>query len=441
MAAFVTVSEEEPGTGERPPEEPLLELREQLAKVGVVSGIDEQALSELSERLKDDWFECSERQIASGTLPQSGSDGWVEIAFEQGASPGRVSADGHMDFFERGLLKVIEKERVVAIVHAPEPGRAGATVEGQAISARSGTVAKLKLGSGVEADADGVVRALRGGVVLYKPAEALDVVEQHVHQGPVDLRTGHLDTPGSLTVKGDVERLLQARASGDVEVLGSVSGGSLRAGGSVRVSGSVRGGDESRIVAGADATLRSCESADVTALGWLRVQEAVNSSLSAHHVLVTGRMRGGSAVAEASVRVKEAGAAGGATTLLQAGEPLELPDLEQVQRAVMMQKLRRMAERGGVRDAFGSRGDARAKGGKLGRVAASFSAEELQKRAQLAERRAELVRTAYVEVELAHPGVEVRIGAGRLTLDQSVRASRYAWDPETSSLRAERTSG
>jgi len=39
-----------------------------------------------------------------------------------------------------------------------------------------------------------------------------------------------------------------------------------------------------------------------------------------------------------------------------------------------------MAERGGVRDAFGKSRDGRAKGGKLGRVSAALSAEELRAR-------------------------------------------------------------
>jgi hypothetical protein len=245
---------------------------------------------------------------------------------------------------------------------------------------------------------------------------------------------------GSLSVKGDVERLLQVRVSGDVEIAGSVSGGSVRAGGSVKVTGSVRGGDDARVVAGADVTLKSCEAADVTALGTLSVQEAVNSTLSARSLSVTGRIRGGSAIAETAVKVKEAGNAAGVATLLQAGEPLELPDLEQVQRAVVMQKLRRMAERGGVRDAFGSRGDARAKGGKLGRVSATLSQEELAKLAERAERRAELQRCASLELGTAHAGVELRIGAARLTLAQTVQGLRYFLSPETGQLTAERTS-
>jgi hypothetical protein len=343
-----------------------------------------------------------------------------------------------MNFFERGLLKSVIAGHLVAVVHAPEAGHAGVTVDGQALAAKAGLPAKLKLGPGVELDAEGGVRARHAGVVLYKPGESLDVVAQHVHQGAVDLHSGHLSTEGSLTVKGDVERLLQVRASGDLEVLGSVSGGSLRAGGSVRVSGNVRGGDDARVIAEHDVTIKSCESADVTAGAVLRAHEAVNSQLCGAEVVVTGRLRGGSATAERRVSVKEAGTPTGSVTLVRVGEPLELPDLADVQRAVVMQKLRRMAERGGVRDAFGARGGGRAKGGKLGRLSAALSAEELQEQAAYAERRAALEGCAVVEVQLAHPGVELRIGNARHSLDQAQRGLRYVLDRETGQLRAER---
>jgi len=125
-----------------------------------------------------------------------------------------------------------------------------------------------------------------------------------------------------LTVKGDVERLLQARATGDLEVLGSVSGGSLRAGGSISVSGSVRGGDAGRVIAEHDVTIKSCESADVSAGGACGFKKRQQPALG-RDVFVPGRLRGGSALAERSVVVKEAGTPSGTMTLLQAGEPLE----------------------------------------------------------------------------------------------------------------------
>lgn len=371
----------------------------------------------------------------SSAAPGSGRDGWLELAFEAGLQPGRVVGDGHMDYYERGLLKLVIPDQVVAIIHAAiQPALAA----GEAAPREPRAEVKVTLGPGVALGTDGVVRAARAGAVRYEAGKLLDVVDQHVHRGAVDLRSGHLDMNGSLTVKGDVERLLQVRASVDVEVVGSVSG-SVRAGAGLKVSGSVRGGDDARIVAGGDATLGSCEVAEVSAGGTLRVREAVNSRLVAREVVVTGRLRGGSAVAEVSVVVKEAGTAAGTPTLLQAAEPLALPDLQQLQRAVVMQKLRRMAERGGVREAVGSRGDGRARGGKLGRAVAALSAEQLAERARAAQERRALQRAAFVQVDLAHPGVELQIGAARLVLEQSVRGARYAWDAETGQLRAERT--
>ena len=91
-----------------------------------------------------------------------------------------------------------------------------------------------------------------------------------------------------------------------------------------------------------------------------------------------------------------------------------------------------------MRDAFGARGSGRAKGGKLGRVSAALSGEELQERAAYAERRAELEARAVVEAQLAHPGVELRIGNARHSLDQAQRGLRYVLDRETGQLRAEK---
>jgi uncharacterized protein len=398
-------------------------------------------LQELAERMQEAALQQGETQLAPGTPPTRGRAGYVELAFEQGLAPGSLNADGHMDFFERGLLKSVSAGQLIARLHPPEPGQPGVDADGQVLPALAGEPAVLKLGAGVVLDAHGAVHARHDGVVLSKAGESLDVVAQHVHQGVVDLHSGHLEMQGSLVVKGDVERLLQVRASGDVEVLGAVSGGSLRAAGSIRVSGNVRGGDGARVIAEHDVTLKSCEAAEVTAGAVLRVREAVNSQLHGRQVVVSGRLRGGAASAEHYLSVKEAGTPAGTATLLRAGEPLLLPDLADVQRAVVMQKLRRMAERGGVRDVFGARGGARAKGGKLGRLDAAWSAKELKERAAEAQHRAELERTAVVELGLSHPGVELRIGSARLNLQQGERGLRYALDLETGQLRAERIAG
>jgi uncharacterized protein (DUF342 family) len=435
LAAFVTLTPGDPIA--EPAHEVLTAVRAAVAAAGVVAFVDEGSLQRLVELARAARQQPLELQVATGAPPREGRDGRVETAFAPGPAPGHLAADGHMDFFDRELLKSVLVEQVVATIVPPELGQPGLGVDGRSLEAPPGRAATLALGAGVRLEEEGRVRARRNGVVLYKPGELLDVVERHVHRGPVDLHSGHLEMRGSLVVMGDVERLLHARATGDVEVLGAVRG-SLRAGGSLRVTGVVRGGDTSKVVAEHDATLRSCEAAEVVAGGTLTVNDSVNSLLQGRRVVVAGRMRGGVASAEERLVVEEAGTPHGTSTVLRAGEPLELPDLVEVQRAVVMQNLRRMAERRGVRESVGARGPARAKGGKLGRADAADAAAELRERAAFAARRAALERHAVIEVGLGHVGLELRIGAAHLCLEQPGRGLRYAQDPATGQLRVER---
>src|SRR6478752_4180452 len=118
---------------------------------------------------------------SSRSSPSPARPGRVEPAFELGLSPGLVSADGHMNFWERGLLKTVTSGELLATIVAPERGQAGVTVDGQSIEPPPSAVASLRLGSGVEQDATGAVRATRAGVVLYAANESLDVVSSHVH--------------------------------------------------------------------------------------------------------------------------------------------------------------------------------------------------------------------------------------------------------------------
>src|SRR4051812_41349407 len=158
-------------------------LRNAMLSAGVVSGIDEVALLELARLTLDPSFERTDVRLASGTAPAPGRAGFVELAFELGLAPGRLNDDGHMNFFDRGLLKTVVAGQVVATVHPPRSPRSGMTVTGQPLPGHDAAAAKLKLGAGVGMDDSGVVRALLDGVVLHQADDRLDVVAQYVHQG------------------------------------------------------------------------------------------------------------------------------------------------------------------------------------------------------------------------------------------------------------------
>jgi hypothetical protein len=330
-------------------------------------------------------------------------------------------------------LKPVCQGDVVGIVHPPLPGSAGQKVDGTPIPVAAPRPLSLELHSGVEFDADLSVRATRDGVILYKSGQSLDVVDHHQHQGPVDLHSGNLHMQGSLVVKGDVLRPFAVSATGDVEILGNVDSATVQAGGSLRVRGGVRGGEGGAVCANSEVSLHHAESADIHAGGTLRLQESVNSVLQAGEIHVGSRVRGGSAVAERRIVVKEAGAPNGVDTKLTAGEPLESP-LDAAQRSIATAKAARLSER--VR----GRSSDRAKGGKAGRAKAELAAAEVQRLRARAMRRETLLEAASVQVTLAHPGVSIHIGDARLTLDEPARSTRYSLDREMAALRLEKTS-
>jgi uncharacterized protein (DUF342 family) len=401
---------------------------------GIQTGIIQENYTHIAEALADLDFACDEVMIASGIMPQPGQDARLELGFAEGIQAGHVREDGSVDYHDRDLLKPICCGDVLGVVHPATPGTAGQRVDGTAIPAPPVHELAVEFRSGVELDAELLLRATRDGVILYKAGQLLDVVDHHVHQGPVDIHSGNLRMQGSLAVKGDVKHPFSVVATGDIEIYGNVDSASVRAGGRLHVRGGVHGGEGSAVCAEGDMTLYHAEAVELHCGGQLRVQEAVNGELHAVQIHASGRLRGGSATAESQIAVKEVGAAHGIDTRLIAGEPLLLPVAE-AQRVINALKAERMAQRAG------GRSNDRGKGGKVGRVRAELDTAEVQRLAERARRREKLLDAAFIQIGVAHPGVSVRIGHAHVTLDTLTKSTRYTFDRESSSLRIEKASG
>jgi hypothetical protein len=414
----------------------LPEISAALHAAGVVFVGRDAPLHALAERLSDPMYEARGETLSLGLVPTHGRPGWFEPVFALGLAPGHVDEDGHIDWFDRELLHPVAAGDVVGTFHPPAPGRPGRRVDGVEIPAAPSPPSPVRAGPGVRVEPDGRVIAARPGVILHVQDTTIDVVRHYDHAGDVDLRSGSLDMEGSVRVRGDVHRLFEVRATGEVEIGRGVEGGSVLAGGSVRVQGRVRGADGGIVCAEGDLVVRHAEGATLRSGGGIEVGDAVNCELAAQRIRVTRTMRGGSAAAEDSVVVQNAGASsGGATTVLAAAIPLARPVADVHARAPASTPLRALAHRAG-----GLRGDgARAKGGKLGRAHASVERERLTRVAQLAERRRQLLATAFVHVTgTASPGVVVRLGERVITLERPTTATRFRWDEATGDVAQEK---
>jgi len=417
------VGVEEVGSGEQV-------LQGALDQAGVTAGVLGEVLQRLGRELDDAAFEVTDEIIARGTVAQPGHDGRFEPVFRAGIQPGHLRDDGSLDFFERELLKPVQKGDVLGLLRPAHPGVAGCFVDGAVEAVAPVRETALALGPGVQRSEDGVLRAARSGVVVYQEETSLDVVDAHAHQGPVDLRSGHLRMQGSVRVKGDVTTSFCVSTSGDIEISGDVDGGNVHAGGDVRVHG-VRG-ERAMVCAEGNLAVHHAESATLYAGKLLQLGEAVHAQIGAGQVEVSGKLRGGRTRAESSIIANEVGSPHGKETELAVAEPLELP-IESALRGLDAAKALRAAKPGFGDSRSGLGG--RDKGGKVGRVMAELQRAEIERLGARALRRAALSRIAFIQVGRAHPGVTVHIGDRKLSLESELRSTRFSLDGETGALR------
>jgi uncharacterized protein (DUF342 family) len=405
----------------------ITDLRAALAAARVVYMVDQTGVTQLAASLSDPKFSTVGKIIAHGQDAMPGKDGFFEPAFHVGIQPGHVGADGKIDFFDRELLKPVVDGAYVGTLHKPQPGRPGRRVDGGELKIAAVQPSKLRVGPGLRVDGSGRLYAAHAGALLYIAEQTIDVAAQHVHRGDVDMRSGSLEMEGALVVGGTVQRLFIARASGELEIQGGVDSGSAYSSANIKIHGGVRGGDSGMVCAQGSITARYAEAAHIICGGLLKLESAVNCELAASKIEVTRTIRGGTAQAETSLVVQQAGAPSGGATTLCAGHPLDRSLLD-VRRAINAAKEQRVLQhRGG-----GLRGDGeRSKGGKIGRDQAGLVGHEVAGKARFAERRAELLSTAQVQIAgRAYPGVLIQIGVHSLLLEDSVSNARFVFDPQ-----------
>jgi len=415
------------------------ELDAALALAGVRSGIDETARAELAALLGDTEYANARAVLAVGTPPHFGQDGRFEPSFNVGIQPGHLASDGTIDFYDRELLKPATRGQELGLLHPLVPGTEGRNVRGEVLSPPAVKPAAVRFESGVAVGIDGVVRATRDGVIVYVEGKSLDVSTHVVHKGAIDLRSGSLETRGSLTVRGDIQPLFSARAEGDVVVEGTVDGGTLIAGGNIQVKGGVQGGYAGVVCARGDLTARHADRATLKAGGGIKLESAAHCELYADWIRVSHAVRGGRAAAQQSVVAQEAGSPRGSTSTTLAAAVVLDSSLADVMEAFAAAKARRTLERqsGGALRGTG----ARPKGGKLGLESVALQREEMARRLRHAQDRERLLPTAFVEVVgTAYAGTIIVLGEHRLLLEQDATAVRFSVDPERRTISVSSTS-
>ncbi len=268
--------------------------------------------------------------VARGIEAQPGTDGWFELLVKVGDDDHEFIPDdkGRVDLKRLNAYTEIEAEQKLGVIHPPEPGTPGVTVQGHEIEAPAGKPKIIIAGEGVQLKYGGrMAFATRPGRALFEK-NTLTVVDQLVISGDVDLRVGHVDFHGFVEVKGDVLNDFDVRSTKGIKIAGHVGACHIESQGPVEI-GVMAGREIGHILCYGDLHARSLNQVTVVCYGDVVVTNEIRNAqirTTGHVVVERGAIIGGEVTALAGVSALTIGANSGQRTRIVAG--VYFPDAE-----------------------------------------------------------------------------------------------------------------
>jgi uncharacterized protein (DUF342 family) len=292
------------------------EVLERIHTVGIVQGIDLEAVKRAFDR------PGTPVTCARGEVAVNGSDAVIRFAHDMNAKGRPVELeDGRVDFKDLNLFTVVAEGDLLAEKIPPTPGNPGVDVLGQPIFPKPGKDAPMPLGKNVYADGSRIRAAIAGQLqYVNNKLHVSPVIEI---KGDVDLSTGNVEFVGNVVVRGSVQSGFTVKADGNVEIHGSVSGGTVE-GANIVIRMGIQGMQRGYVKAKENVTTKFIENANVSAEGDVMVNDVIlHSSVSAgKRVIVEGRrgfIAGGHVIAAEEIRAKTVGTHLAVATDLEVG--------------------------------------------------------------------------------------------------------------------------
>lgn len=291
------------------------QIKQALNQQGVVAGISDEKIQALVD--KPSYNEPV--VVAEAVLPVDGKDAYITYNFETDRSKIRAkqAANGQVDFKELNLIQNVVEGQPLAQKVLAQQGKAGKTLYGRYLEAKNGRDIQLPLGKNVRVDSDGrtILAAANGQVLLINDKVC---VEPIMEVDGVNIKTGNITFLGTVIVKGAVEDGFNVKASGNIEVSGTVGKCTLESDGDIIVSSGVIGRDEGKIICGGSLWAKFIQNTTVQVEENVIVTDSImNSEVSAQKKIILNGKRaqitGGNVFATECVLAKNIGSEGGGT--------------------------------------------------------------------------------------------------------------------------------
>jgi uncharacterized protein (DUF342 family) len=319
MKAFITVSPPGMGGYDIVYETYLVYLKSN----HITHGVNEEFLRDFADKPT-----YKERiTVAEGTKPINGQDSYIQYNFETDQSTVKLKegTNGRVDFKDLNIINNVVENQVLAKRIPAGQGIPGRTVTDKMIPARNGRDVPLPLGQNVHVGEDGdtIIADINGQVIISNGkinVEPVYMVNEHV-----GVKTGNIVFLGTVIVKGNVEDGFSVKATGNIEVMGTVEKAELDAEGDIVVHQGIAGKNGGKVKAGRSIWARFIENAFIESGNMVIVSDGIiNSQVDAYKRIVCQGKRahivGGRLRASEEINAKTIGSpTSGTVTICEVG--------------------------------------------------------------------------------------------------------------------------
>lgn len=382
--------------------------------------------------------------VCKGKDPRDGKDGWIEYLVQTVSNVGATTADGRVDYRERGTYPAVRTGEYILRVHPPEPGEGGIDVYDKTIPAREGRPVKLSAGEGVSANEEGdLFQATADGLVVVANNTAT-VTSCLVINGDVTLTTGHVRTEtGSIKIKGNVRSGFSVSSPVHVVVDKVIEDATVESGLDIDIGGGILMDEKGSLSAGGNVTAQFANNARIRSSGTVTINnEVINCRIRTERMISLkgkGMIQGGEITIRRGLECNELGSDIGASTTVIVDAPKIVDKAKLEERNALKAELDKINRILGAdtpeailertppakREALAKLLQYRARQTSRLEALTQRITEETDRRSR------DLERVKIVAHKVIHPGVVVKIAGRVYAVDRPLTRSTLYWSAST----------
>jgi len=232
-------------------------VKEALKEAGVVYGIEE-------ENIEKGIGSLTPFVAAEGQMPINGENAYIDRKFDLGIQ-GRPVVDEYdkVDYKDLNLFVLAKENQTLAIRIPQTKGKAGKNVLGEVVPAQNGRPIPMPEGKNTKVVGEHRLIATVNGQIVDKGSR-ISIDPRLTIKGSVGVSTGDIEFDGTVSIGGNVEQGFKVKATGDIEIKGSIQGAEV-SGRNVYISGGITGAERVKVYAQRDVRTAFAENALIEA--------------------------------------------------------------------------------------------------------------------------------------------------------------------------------